>query len=279
MNEIKRNIITVQSQVASGYVGNNIAALAIQLHGFDPVQLPTVLLSNHIEYPEVYGMPIAPELITDLFKGIKANHFVEQCNFLISGFCYDREVIFALTDFIKGTKAKSEYRYVYDPAFGDSRSGGLYIDKKVANHSIAKLLPLSDIITPNHFEMEYILGKKINTKESFLTNLSRHEVLHSKTVIVTNVNFKNTPKDTIEVALFKQGTIEMFTSAWVPFEAIGTGDLFTAIMTSQLNQSKDISTAILHAMDFIRIVLTDVYEHGDKDLNAKVILKHAHLLL
>lgn len=278
MYHTKRNIITVQSQVASGYLGNNIASLAIQLHGFDPVQIPTVLLSNNVEYPVCYGQPIATELMTDLLKGIKANHFIEESNFLTSGFCYNNEVISTLADFIGETKSNLGYQYVYDPAFGDFRAGGLYVDQSVADHSVAALLPLSDLITPNHFELEYILGRKITTVTAFAESLSAHDILHSKTVVATSIHFAHSAADTITVAVYHQGNVTLFTSPLAPIDMAGSGDLFTAILVAQLNLSNNIDIAVNKAMDYIYQVLNLAHQNGDRQFNAALLMKYAHLL-
>lgn len=127
MRAEKKRVLTIQSQVASGYVGNNIAAVALQLCGSDPVQVPTVMLSNHIEYPEVHGRPTGPALFSDLLKGITVNGIVDECSFLISGFCDDKEILSLLAGFIRETRTRAGYRYLYDPVCGDFRAGGLYI--------------------------------------------------------------------------------------------------------------------------------------------------------
>ncbi|MBC9928915.1 PfkB family carbohydrate kinase [Chitinophaga qingshengii] len=278
MHHTKRNIITVQSQVASGYLGNNIASLAIQLHGFDPIQIPTVLLSNNVEYPVCYGKPIDTGLMADLLKGIEANHFIEESNFLISGFCYNTGAISTLADFIGETKSNRGYQYIYDPAFGDFRSGGLYVDQTVADHSVASLLPLCDLITPNHFELEYILGRKITTAAAFADSLSSHKILRSKTVVATSIHFAHTPTDIITVAVYRQGEVTLFTAPLAPIDMAGSGDLFTAILAAQLNLSNSIAVAVNKAMDYIYQVLNMAHRQGEQQFNATLLMQYARLL-
>lgn len=274
---MKKNIISIQSQVASGYVGNNIAGLAIQLHMLNVVQVPTVMFSNHVEYPSVYGSSLDNTLFRDLLKGITINGFVDNSEFLISGFCDNKANISALADFISNTKQNAGYKYVYDPVFGDHRAGGLYLEKTVADHSIAQLLHLSDIITPNHFELEYILSEKLLTETAFRNAIARNSLLASKIVVATGVVFEDSPENSIEVILYKNGTIQRFPTARIPMEVIGAGDLFTAIMVSQLQLGTDIEQAINTAIDYLNATIMHTYLSGYNDFNAETILRHAHL--
>lgn len=276
---MKRKIITVQSQVANGYVGNNLAAFAIQLHGLDPVQLPTVLLSNHVEYPEVYGRAVSPELFSELLRGIKANHFINEANYIISGFCNDESIISTLCDFITDIKSKQDFNYVYDPVFGDVRAGGLYIPQETANRSVLKLLPLSDIITPNHFELEFILGEKIETEDQLLGVISKHEILRSKTVVATGIEFFGKPSDMLEVALYKEGHLSVFTTKKVPIEVIGAGDLFAATVAAQLNLYGKIEAAIDTSMQYLSAIFEDLYREGTNEFNARFMLKHRKIII
>lgn len=275
---MKRKILTVQSQVANGYVGNNLAALAIQLHGLDPVQLPTVLLSNHVEYPEVYGRAVLPALFLELLKGIKANHFTDEAAYLISGFCNDASIISILSRFITEIKSQQDFKYVYDPVFGDARAGGLYIPRETADQSILQLLPLSDIITPNRFELEFILGEKITSENQLLAAIAEHEMLHTKTVIATGIEFTGKPLDMLDVALYKDGHRSVFSTRKIPIEVIGAGDLFAATIAAQLNLYGKIEEAIDTSMRYLSAIFEDLYRTGTNEFTAEVMLKHAALI-
>ena len=49
------NVISIQSQVAFGHVGNSAAVFPMQMHGIDVVAVPTTLLSNRPGYPTIRG--------------------------------------------------------------------------------------------------------------------------------------------------------------------------------------------------------------------------------
>lgn len=275
---MKRNIITIQSQVATGYVGNSMATLAIQLHGFDPVEVPTVLLSNHIEYPIVKGDVTPLALFSEILQGIKINKILSKSDYLISGFNKDEHQISFLADYIHETKQEFGYQFVYDPVFGDFRAGGLYIPKIAADTSIECLLPLADYLLPNHFELEYILKTEVKTEKEFRDALVHHPLLKSKTIISTGTQLGTVHQDHLSILLYHDGQTQKFETPHLKIEALGTGDLFTAVFTSQLNKGKTLENAITTSIHFLHETLTYCIEKGLKEYNAEVLVKNINLL-
>src|SRR5690606_39540595 len=92
-------------------------------------------------------------------------------------------------------KDKEKSVYVYDPVFGDVRTNGLYIQKDVVSASIARLLPICDILTPNQFELEYILQSRITSELELLKRVNNHPLLSGQQVILTSALLADTPDD------------------------------------------------------------------------------------
>ena len=270
-----KNIISIQSQVASGYVGNNIAGFAIQLHGIDLTLLPTVFLSAHTGHPVIFGEAISPALLSDLVKGIGAINIPADAAYLISGFCNLPDNI----DIIANAVIQYPHlKFVYDPVFGDFHCGGLYFEEEIATYSVNKLLPLAHILTPNHWELEFILKRPFSTLVDLKTALEENALLENKTIILTSANLADTPPDVMEVVLIQGERIARFHGPKIPLETTGTGDLFTAILTSQLTLQKSLDEAIRIAMDFINHTLAYMQAANEKELSAAALMKHLHLL-
>ncbi|WP_343691849.1 pyridoxal kinase [Chitinophaga sp.] len=270
-----KNIISIQSQVASGYVGNNIAGFAIQLHGIDLTLLPTVFLSAHTGHPVIFGEAISPALLSDLVKGIGAINIPADADYLISGFCNLPENI----DIIANAVLQYPHlKFVYDPVFGDFHCGGLYFEEAIAHYSVNRLLPYARILTPNHWELEFILKKKFQTIDELRAAIEQNDLLTDKTIILTSANLTDTPPDVMEVVLIRQNTFTRFNGPKIALETTGTGDLFTAIVTSQLTLQKSLEDAIRIAMNFIHHTLSYVQSVNEKELSAAALMKHVHLL-
>ena len=71
------NVISIQSQVAFGHVGNSAAVFPMQMHGIDVVAVPTTLLSNRPGYPTIRGRVLDAQLLADLLRGIDCAAFLD----------------------------------------------------------------------------------------------------------------------------------------------------------------------------------------------------------
>src|SRR5690606_24678830 len=130
---------------------------------------------------------------------------------VISGYINSKEIIDISSNFIDSWKKDNEKSvYVYDPVFGDVRTNGLYIQKNVVLASIARLLPICDILTPNQFELEYILQSPITSEHELLKRVNNHPLLCRKQVILTSALLADTPDDVVETILLSNGDIQRF---------------------------------------------------------------------
>lgn len=81
-------MLSVQSHVVSGYVGNKVAAFALQLLGANVDVLNTCQLSNHTGYRA--GAP-GPKTSADEFAtvldGLAANNLLAGINHVLTGAC------------------------------------------------------------------------------------------------------------------------------------------------------------------------------------------------
>lgn len=270
---MKKKILTLQSQVAFGYVGNNIAELAIQLHGIDIISIPTVLLSAHTDNEKVYGQPTSSSLFADLLKGIDALEIKKDINLIITGYFGSKDLISLSADYISTLKSQQKCIYICDPVMGDFRTDGLYIPEEVAKGIIDKFIPLSDIITPNHFEFEYILQKKIKSESELVELIKNNKLLKDKTVVATSVTLEDTPTDILETLIIRDGNIKRIASEKVQIDTVGTGDLFTSLLASQIALGTSIENAVSVSANYISAVLKSVQSQNLREFNCEALIK------
>ncbi|WP_254050257.1 pyridoxal kinase [Myroides sp. N17-2] len=273
MNTIEPHIISIQSTVSTGYVGNNSASFAIQLHGINCVAIPTILLSSHTDKPVYYGEAVSKELFNKLAQGVLEIETAKLTQYAISGYLKSQEIIDATALLIQELKKQNNITYIYDPVFGDTRTDGLYIPKEQADYSMEKLLPLSDILTPNHFELEYLLGSKIANERELIDAVKSHPLLSKKQIVLTTAELSENVNHQVEVILIDKGVLTHFYSENIPVEVVGTGDLFTGVLSAQLTLGQSLSEAIQVSMNFLSTVLKYVYTQGLKEMNAMAILQ------
>lgn len=268
---MKNKILSIQSKVVYGYLGSNVAELAIQLHGLDIIAFPTVYLAAHTGHQPVYGTKIDKKLFDDLITGVKNLDIIKSTIHILSGYIASEEVIDSSAKFIKEIKDQyPDKLYICDPVMGDT--GGLYVSEGVTKAIIEQLLPLCDVTTPNHFEFEYITGKKVHNIEGIKQAIAEHPILKEKIVVITSCQLEDTPENEIEIVIVKSGNVKRTTAKKVDVAAIGTGDFFTALVTAKLAIGHDIIAAVDEAAQMVTYALAHAVESGDRELNARGIL-------
>lgn len=269
---MKDKILSIQSKVVYGYVGNNIAEFAIQLHGLDIIAFPTVYLSTHTGHQPIFGSSIDQNLFDELIKGIKHLGVIKSTAHLQSGYIGTPGIVESSSKFIKEIKAEyPDKLYICDPVMGDV-GRDLYVSEEVAKGIMEKLLPLCDITTPNFFEFEYITGRKINTVEEIVEAAKSHPILKDKIVVVTSCFLKDTPENQIEVVIVKGENSKRIAAPKVNKEVTGTGDLFAAVTSAQLAIGEDIIHAVSKATHFVQRAMEHTIALGVPELNTRSIL-------
>lgn len=269
---MKDKILSIQSKLVYGYVGSNIAELAIQLHGLDVIAFPTVLLSAHTGHQPVHGMKIDKPLFEDLLAGIDNLKMMDSVINIITGYIGDKDVVVSAADYIKRIKTEfPDKMYICDPVMGDDE--GLYVDEKLADAIVNNLLPLCDVLTPNHFEFEHIVGCKARTESDIIAAIGGHKILREKIILITSCRLVDTADDDIETLIVKGENCKRIAAKRIDLDTTGTGDLFTAFTASQLAMGRDIVTAVTESMQFIKRALDYTVEVGNVEMNAASLVR------
>ena len=141
-------VISVQSSVAFGHVGNSAAIFAMQRLGIEVWPIHTVQLSNHTGYPDWGGGPIDPDQVADVFAGLRRRGAFADTQALLSGYLGGRQLVTSLSQAVAQMKAANPAAiYCCDPVIGNS-SKDLFVSDDVANAVRYDLVGLSDIATP-----------------------------------------------------------------------------------------------------------------------------------
>ncbi|MBI3678165.1 MAG: pyridoxal kinase [Proteobacteria bacterium] len=177
------NVLSIQSDVAYGHVGNAAARLALQCLGHEVWALPSVLLSSHAGYPNVEGEAMPAALLARLVGGLEANGWLAGCDAVISGYLGSADQADVVADAVRRVKRANEKAlYCLDPVFGDD--GRAYAKPGVAQAMARTLLPLADIVTPNAFELSSLTGASVRNVSDALAAARR---LGKNTVLATSI--------------------------------------------------------------------------------------------
>lgn len=235
------SVISIQSQVIHGHVGNSAAVFPLQLAGFEVAAVPTVLLSNHPAYPSVKGSVLDAGLVRDLLAGLEDRGLVEASRVLMTGYIGSPEIAAVVVDFVTRAKARNPgLLYVCDPVMGDFRPG-FYVKPEVREAITRQLVPLADVLTPNRFEFDALVGRASAGKAELVAAARK---LGKRVVLVTG---SPTDQTIITTAVTQDGAWQATTPA-LSTKASGTGDLLASLFVSATLRGKATPEALADAV-------------------------------
>lgn len=219
------NVLSIQSEVVFGHVGNSAAQFALQRLGHEAWCLPTVLLSSHAAHRGFTGETMPAALLAKLIDGLEAQGRLAQCDGVLSGYLGSPEQAGIVADAVRRTRLANRHAYYcLDPVFGDD--GRIYARPGVAEAIAETLLPLADIVTPNAFELATLAGMPVRDPGE---SRAAAERLARPMVVVTSVPSGNR----IGTLLVEAGEAWLASTPMIEKAPRGAGDLFAALFFAQ----------------------------------------------
>lgn len=159
-----KSVLSFQSQVAGARVGNSVAAFAMERLGVRVLQMPTVLFGRRPDRGAAGGGPVAPETLASMLDALEADGALAEVDTVLSGYFALPEQAEVILDAVARVKAANpKARFVCDPVMGDD--GRTFVKPEIVDAIRVHLAPAADLLTPNLFEAELLLGKKLETLE------------------------------------------------------------------------------------------------------------------
>ncbi|XP_018577841.1 pyridoxal kinase [Anoplophora glabripennis] len=231
-------VLSVQSHVVSGYVGNKSAVFPMQLLGFEVDAINSVQFSNHTGYKKVKGQILTEKDLSDLLEGLSENQ-LDHYTHLLTGYIGSVSFLNKISSVVKQLRDRNpNLIYVCDPVMGDN--GKLYVPKELIPVYKNFILPLATIITPNLFEMELLTDTKITNEDDVWNAI---DILHKKgceTVVISSAELAEESNLCIFASCRKDTMVNKLSMKIkkLPLSFTGTGDLFASLFLSWMYKSK-----------------------------------------
>jgi len=235
-----RTILSIQSSVAYGHVGNNAAVFPLQRLGFEVWPVNTVQFSNHTGYGSWRG-PVLPAVeVADILAGLRDLGVLDRCDAVLSGYQGAADVGAVILDAVTSVKAANPAAvYCADPVLGD-RWCGFYVRPGIPEFMRDRVVPAADITTPNHFELEFLAGRPVATTSDLLDAVDTVRAAGPGIVLATSIELDEFPPDTIGmVAAGSDGTWLVSTPRLDLAAVSGAGDLTAALFLAHLVSTGD----------------------------------------
>jgi pyridoxine kinase len=222
-------VLSIQSAVASGHVGNSAAVLPLQRLGFDVFPVPTVLLAHHPGQGRGWrGHKLEPAQIAELLRGLEERGALGRCAAVLTGYLGEPEVADLVLRALEAVRAaRPDALYLCDPVIGDDHTG-VFVGPGIADAIQGRLLPAAEIITPNRFELALLAGCQVDDLDSALAAAAAIRAMGPRLVVATGLELPDAP-DTLAVLADGADASWLVTTPRLPGLVHGTGDAFSAL--------------------------------------------------
>src|SRR5687767_8497688 len=191
------NLLSIQSHVAYGHVGNASAVFPMQRLGVEVWPIHTVQFSNHTGYGAWKGRVFDGPAIEELVEGIADRGVLPRCDGVLSGYMGSADIGTAILSAVARVRAANRQAlYCCDPVIGDV-GRGVFVRPGIPEFMREKAVPAADVITPNQFELEFLSGRSTGSLVGLKEAIAAAHKLGPKVVLVTSVHGEDTPADAI----------------------------------------------------------------------------------
>ncbi|CAM3925882.1 pyridoxal kinase PdxY [Deinococcus frigens] len=266
------NVLSIQSWVSFGHVGNAAAVFPLQRLGIEVWAINTVQFSNHTGYGAWTGAVFPPEQIADLVDGIEARSVLGGCAGVLSGYMGSGGTVAAVVEAVRRVrKANPAALYCCDPVMGDV-GRGVFVRPELPDLIAAQALGAADILTPNQFELELLTGRTVQNLQGALEAAHvLRERLHAggpRIVVVTSLVRADGPVDGIETLAVTDDGAWLCRTPLLPLDPPrnGTGDAIAALFFGHYLQTRDVAAALSLSTSALYGLLKHTHEQGSREI-------------
>jgi len=260
------NILSIQSHVANGHVGNSAAVFPLQRMGVEVWPIYTVQFSNHTGYGKWQGRVFDAGLIREPVGGIEQRGALGECDGVLSGYMGGADFGAAILDAVAAVKrANPSARYSCDPVIGDA-GRGVFVRDGIPEFMKENAVPAADIVTPNQFELDYLSGCESKTLADVLAAVMIVHGLGPRAILVTSLRTQDTPEGTIDLLASDEAGRFRLRTPKLPLAVNGAGDSIAALFFAHYLRSGKIDQALSRAASAIFGVLAKTAEMGAREI-------------
>ena len=260
------NILSIQSHVVYGHVGNSAAVFPLQRIGVEVWPVHTVQFSNHTGYGHWRGEVFGSDLIRLTVQGLDERGVLSECDGVISGYLGSRETGEAVIDAVTRVKrANPSARYCCDPVIGE-RERGIFVSDVVPQLYRERILPLADLAVPNQFELELLAGHRTATMPDLLAAIDAIRAQAPGTVFVTSLATDETPADSIDLVAAHGSERYLLRLPRIPIVANGAGDAIAALFFARYMMAGSVAEALSLSASAMFGVLSETAEAGASEM-------------
>jgi pyridoxine kinase len=260
------NILSIQSHVAYGHVGNASAVFPMQRLGVDVWPIHTVQFSNHTGYGAWTGRVFDGPMIEELVQGIAERGVLPRCDGVLSGYMGSADIGNAILSTVAKVRAANPRAlYCCDPVIGDV-GRGVFVRPGIPEFMREQAVPAADIITPNQFELDFLAG---SPTETLAQAKEAVRIVHGsgpRVVMVTSLHTRETPPDAIDLLAGEGGAFWRVRTPRLSVSVNGAGDAIAALFFVHYARTGSAAAALGEAAASTFGLLKRTAEAGSREI-------------
>jgi pyridoxine kinase len=259
-------VLSIQSSVAYGHVGNSAAVFPLQRLGHEVWPVLTVHFSNHTGYGAWRGPLLDPADVRDVIRGIDERGALASVDAVLSGYQGDPAVGAVILDAVARVKELNpDAVYCCDPVMGDV-GRGMFVRPGIPEFMRDTVVPQADVLTPNHFELDFLTGTTTTSMDELLAAVDVVRDRGPRDVLVTSVLVEDTAPDSIDVVAVSDAGAWAVTTPLLPISPNGCGDVTAALYLAHLTSTGSPARALSLTTSSVFAVLEATLAAGTREI-------------
>ncbi len=260
------NVLSIQSHVAYGHVGNASAVFPMQRLGVEVWPVHTVQFSNHTGYGAWRGEVFAAETVREVVRGVRERGALTRCDAVLSGYMGSAGIGEAILEAVAAVRAENpQALYCCDPVIGDTEEG-VYVRPGITEFMRERAVPAADILTPNQFELNLLTGLPSGTLGEARTAIAALQARGPRVVLVTSASTAETPADRIDLLAGEGGRLFRVRTPRLDLAINGAGDCVAALFLVHYATTRSAALALERAAASVYGLLRRTAEAGSREI-------------
>ncbi|MCW2666751.1 MAG: pdxY [Frankiales bacterium] len=260
------NVLSIQSHVVYGHVGNASAVFALQRLGLEVWPVHTVQFSNHTGYGSWRGRVYDGQSVDELLEGVADRGVLGSCDAVLSGYLGSADVGHAVVGAVQRVRqANPDAVYCCDPVMGDT-GRGVFVRPGIPELMAEVAVPAADLVTPNHFELDLLAGTTSRTLVAVKDAVAAVQARGPRTVLTTSLVVEDTPDDAVDLLASQDGRHVRVRTPRLGLSVNGAGDAIAALFLAHWLRDRDAGAALGAAAASVFGLLARTEQAGSREL-------------
>jgi pyridoxine kinase len=240
-------VLSIQSHVAYGHVGNSSAVFPLQRLGIEVWPVHTVQFSNHTGYGEWTGRVFDGQAVEEVVQGIADRGVLGSCDAVLSGYLGSADIGHAVVQAVSKVRAANPAAvYCCDPVIGDV-GRGVFVRPGIEDFLREVAVPAADIVTPNHYELDLLAGTTTKSLASVKDAVAAVQDQGPGVVLTTSLVTEDTPADAIDLLASEGGRHYCVRTPRLDVSVNGAGDAIAALFLAHWLDTRSAAQALSRA--------------------------------